>query len=95
MLDAMTDLPAYIRNGRFDILAANSLGQALCARVYDSRLFARCGPVNTARFLFVDPGSADFWPGLRITIYSPEPDSPERQALDLLTSWIGSTALEH
>jgi hypothetical protein len=33
-------------------------------------------------------------PGLRISIYSPEPDSPERQALDLLASWTGSTALQ-
>ncbi|MFG2597135.1 helix-turn-helix transcriptional regulator [Streptomyces sp. NPDC048462] len=168
VLDAMTDQPAYIRNGRFDILAANSLGQALYAPVYDSPLFAQRGPVNTARFLFLDPGSADFWPerdkaandsvallrtetgrspqdkglmdligelctkseefarrwarhdvrfhhsgvkqlrhplvgdlalpyealdlpadpGLRITVYSPEPGSPERQALDLLAGWV-------
>ncbi|MFF3259544.1 helix-turn-helix transcriptional regulator [Streptomyces sp. NPDC002932] len=172
VLDAMTDQPAYIRNGRFDILAANPLGRALYAPVYDSPLFAQRGPVNTARFLFLDPGSADFWPerekaandsvallrtetgrspqdkglmdligelstksdefarrwarhdvrfhhsgvkqlrhplvgdlalpyealdlpadpGLRITVYSPEPDSPERQALDLLASWIRSTS---
>ncbi|MFI7383873.1 helix-turn-helix transcriptional regulator [Streptomyces sp. NPDC049813] len=62
VLDAMTDLPAYVRNGRFDIVAANPLGRALYAPVYDSPLFARRGPVNTARFLFLDPGSADFWP---------------------------------
>ncbi|GAA1727678.1 hypothetical protein GCM10009680_81220 [Streptomyces yatensis] len=31
-------------------------------------------------------------PGLRITVYSPEPDSPERQTLDLLASWTDSTA---
>jgi transcriptional regulator with XRE-family HTH domain len=175
MLDAMTDLPAYIRNGRFDIVAANALGRALYAPVDDSPLFARRGPVNTARFVFLDPGSADFWPqwekaandsvaflrmetgrsphdkgltdligelsaksddfarrwarhdvkfqhsgvkrlrhplvgelalpyealdlpadaGLRITVYSPEPGSAERQALDLLGGWVGSTALEH
>ena len=174
MLDAMTDLPAYLRNGRFDILAANSLGRALYAPVYDSPLFAQRGPVNTARFLFLDPGSADFWPerekaandsvaflrtetgrsprdkgltdligelstksddfarrwarhdvkfprsgvkrlhhplvgdlalpyealdlpadpGLCITVYAPAPDSPERQALDLLASWAGSTAVQ-
>jgi transcriptional regulator with XRE-family HTH domain len=175
MLDAMTDLPAYLRNGRFDIVAANSLGRALYAPVYDSPLFAQRGPVNVARFLFLDPGSADFWPrwekaaddsvaflrtetgrwphdkgltdligelstrsdefarrwarhdvkfnrsgvkhlrhplvgdlvlpyealdlpadpGLRITVYSPEAGSPERQALDLLASWTSTTALEH
>jgi hypothetical protein len=174
MLDAMTALPAYVRNGRFDILAANSLGRALYAPVYDSPLFAQRGPVNTARFLFLDPGSADFWPewekaasdsvaflrtetgrsprdkgltdligelsaksdefaqrwarhdvkfprsgvkqlhhplvgdlalpyealglpadpGLCVTIYSPEPDSPGGRALGLLASWTGSTALQ-
>lgn len=170
MLDAMTDQPAYIRNGRFDILAANPLGRALYAPVYDSPLFAQRGPVNTARFLFLDPGSAGFWPerekaagdsvallrtetgrsprdkglmdligelctksdefarrwarhdvrfhhsgvkqlrhplvgdltlpyealdlpadpGLRITVYAPEPGSPGRQALDLLAGRVQS-----
>ncbi|ROQ68873.1 helix-turn-helix protein [Streptomyces sp. 840.1] len=170
MLDAMTDQPAYIRNGRFDILAANPLGRALYAPVYDSPLFAQRGPVNTARFLFLDPGSAGFWPerekaagdsvallrtetgrspgdkglmdligelctksdefarrwarhdvrfhhsgvkqlrhplvgdltlpyealdlpadpGLRITVYAPEPGSPGRQALDLLAGRVPS-----
>ncbi|MTD54300.1 helix-turn-helix transcriptional regulator [Amycolatopsis pithecellobii] len=167
MLDAMIDLPAFIHNGRFDILAANSLGQAVHAPVYDSPLFAQRSPVNIARFLFLDPGSAVFWPerekaasdtvaflrtetgrsprdkgltdligelstnsaefaqlwarhdvkfhrsgvkqlhhpvvgdlalpyealdlpadpGLHISVFSPEPDSPARQALDLLASW--------
>jgi transcriptional regulator with XRE-family HTH domain len=174
MIDAMTDLPTYIRNGRFDILAANSLGRGLYAPVYDSPLFAHRGPVNSARFLFLDPSSVEFWsdwektandtvafmrtetgrlprdkgltdligelstksdefarrwakhdvkfqrsglkhlhhplvgdlalpyealdlpadPGLSLTVYSPEPDSPERQALDLLSSWTGSTAFQ-
>ncbi|GAB7046817.1 helix-turn-helix transcriptional regulator [Catenuloplanes indicus JCM 9534] len=172
MLDAMTGVPAYLRNGRFDIVAANTLGMALYAPVYGSPLFAQRGPVNTARFLFLDPGSTDFWPewdkaandsvaflraetgraphdkgltdligelstksdefarrwarhdvkfqhsgvkrlrhplvgdlalpyealdlpadpALRVTIYSPEPGSPERQALDILASWTGSPA---
>ncbi|MFB0627727.1 transcriptional regulator [Streptomyces sp. AB3(2024)] len=60
MLDSMTGVPAYVRNGRFDILAANVLGRALYAPVFDSPLFARRGPVNTARFLFPDPASRDF-----------------------------------
>lgn len=61
MLDSMTDVPAYVRNGRFDILAANALGRALYAPVFDSPLFAQRGPVNTARFLFLDPAAQDFW----------------------------------
>lgn len=167
LLDSMTDTPAYVRNGRFDILAANTLGRALYAPVFDSPLFAQRGPVNTARFLFLDPAGQDFWadwdgaaddsvaflrtetgraphdkaltdligelttrsadfahrwarhdvkihrsgvkrlrhplvgdlalpyealelpadPGLRINTYTPEPDSPERQALNLLAGW--------
>lgn len=172
LLDSMTDTPAYVRNGRFDILAANTLGRALYAPVFDSPLFAQRGPVNTARFLFLDPTGQDFWadwdkgaddsvaflrtetcrtphdkaltdligelttksaefarrwarhdvkihrsgvkhlrhplvgklalpyealelpadPGLRINAYAPEPDSPERQALDLLASWTTTRA---
>jgi hypothetical protein len=49
--------PAYIRNGRGDILAANQLGYAL-----DSELFENpARPVNTARFVFLDPRAADFF----------------------------------
>ncbi|RAG85229.1 transcriptional regulator [Streptacidiphilus pinicola] len=167
LLDSMTDVPAYIRNARFDVLAANTLGRALYAPVFDSPLFARRGPVNTARFLFLDPAGQDFWtdwdkgaddsvaflrsetgraphdkaltdligelttksedfarrwarhdvkihrsgvkrlhhplvgdlvlpyealdlpadPGLRLNFYTPEPDSREREALDLLAAW--------
>ncbi|MFF8910292.1 helix-turn-helix domain-containing protein [Streptomyces olivaceoviridis] len=173
MLDSMTDVPAYVRNARFDILAANTLGRALYAPVFDSPLFAQRGPVNTARFLFLDPAGQDFWadwdkgaddsvaflrsesgraphdkaltdligelttrseefarrwarhdvrihrsgvkrlhhplvgdlalpyeamdlpadPGLRLNFYSPEPDSPEREALGLLASWAGTGAV--
>ncbi|MFF3411158.1 helix-turn-helix transcriptional regulator [Streptomyces sp. NPDC002742] len=170
MLDAMTGVPAYVRNGRFDILAANVLGRALYAPVFDSPLFAQRGPVNTARFLFLDPASHDFWtdwnkaaddavaflrsetgrapqdkaltdligelttksdeftrlwarhdvkfhragikhlhhplvgdlalpyeamdlpadPGLRINVYTPEPDSHDQEAIGLLASWAGA-----
>ncbi|MFG2951436.1 helix-turn-helix transcriptional regulator [Streptomyces adustus] len=170
LLDSMTDVPAYVRNARFDVLAANALGRALYAPVFDSPLFAQRGPVNTARFLFLDPAGRDFWadwdkgaddsvaflrsetgraphdkaltdligelttkseefarrwarhdvkihrsgvkrlhhplvgdlalpyeamelpadPGLRLNFYTPEPDSPERQALGLLASWAGA-----
>jgi hypothetical protein len=167
ILDAMPGTPAYLRNGRFDILAANQLGRALYSPVFDSPLFAQRGPVNTARFCFLDPGAGDFWvdwnkaaddsvaflrseagrsphdrvlteligelstrsqefadrwakhdvklhrsgvkrlrhpvvgeldlpyeamdlpadPGLRLNIYTPQPDSPEAEALALLASW--------
>jgi transcriptional regulator with XRE-family HTH domain len=58
LLDAMTGIPAYVRNGNFDILAANALGQALYAPLYDDP--AR--PVNSARFLFLNPAAPDFFP---------------------------------
>ncbi|MFG1664072.1 helix-turn-helix transcriptional regulator [Streptomyces sp. Y7] len=61
LLDSMTDVPAYVRNARFDVLAANALGRALYAPVFDSPLFVQRGPVNTARFLFLDPAAKDFW----------------------------------
>jgi transcriptional regulator with XRE-family HTH domain len=56
VLDAIT-APAWIRNGRSDILATNLVGRALYSPVFDSRL----RPANTARFLFLDPRSADFY----------------------------------
>ncbi|MFB8029378.1 MULTISPECIES: helix-turn-helix domain-containing protein [unclassified Streptomyces] len=163
LLDSMTGVPAFVRNARLDIVAADTLGRALCAPVFELPLFAQRGPVDSARFMFLDaaskefradwdkggrrrgrlpahrdgPGSArqgpdrpgelttrsgDFarlWarhdvkfhrsgvknlhhplvgglvlpceamdlphdPGLRLTFYTPEPDSPEREALGLL-----------
>jgi transcriptional regulator with XRE-family HTH domain len=58
LLDAMTGAPAYVRNGRLDILAANRLGRALYAPVFDDPR----RPVNTARFVFLNPRSPEFYP---------------------------------
>ena len=58
MLDAMSAVPAYIRNGRLDLLAGNSLARALFAPIFTSP--AR--PVNAARFTFLDPAAAGFYP---------------------------------
>jgi transcriptional regulator with XRE-family HTH domain len=57
MLDAMTEAPAFVRNGRLDLLAANSLGRALYAPHFDSP----AQPPNTGRFVFLDPRSAAFY----------------------------------
>ena len=57
ILDSMTTTPAYIRNGRLDILAANPLGRALFAPLFASP----AQPPNLARFLFLDPGAAEFF----------------------------------
>src|SRR2546423_4632023 len=56
ILDAMTDAPAFVRNARLDLLAANQLGLAL----YRPH-FEHGGSANTARFVFLDSRSRDFY----------------------------------
>ncbi|WP_024368172.1 helix-turn-helix transcriptional regulator, partial [Arthrobacter sp. TB 26] len=58
MLDAITNAPAFVRNGRMDILAANQLGYALYAEMYVSPV----RPANHARFVFLDNRSYGFYP---------------------------------
>ncbi|MDG4825184.1 helix-turn-helix transcriptional regulator [Asanoa sp. WMMD1127] len=48
--------PAYVRNGRMDILATNRLGRALFTEAVGSGT-----TFNLARYLFLDPRSADFY----------------------------------
>ncbi|MFF5565131.1 helix-turn-helix transcriptional regulator [Streptomyces sp. NPDC012623] len=60
LLDAMTEAPAFIRNGRLDVLAANRLGKALYWPLFQDP--AR--PVNLARYQFLNPGAADYLTGL-------------------------------
>jgi hypothetical protein len=57
VLDAITGAPAYVRNGRADILAANRLGYALYSEIFAGP--AR--PANTARFVFLDPRATGFF----------------------------------
>ncbi len=57
VLNGMTAGPAFVHNGRLDVLAANPLAEALFAPVYADP--AR--PVNHARFTFLDPRARDFW----------------------------------
>jgi transcriptional regulator with XRE-family HTH domain len=57
VLDAITDAPAWIRNGRHDVLAMNQLARALYAPVLaDPRR-----PANTTRFVYLDPIAEDFF----------------------------------
>jgi transcriptional regulator with XRE-family HTH domain len=63
ILDSMTEIPAYVRNGRLDILSANRLGYALYADVFRDPV----RPANTARFIFLDPRATEFfddWEGV-------------------------------
>ena len=62
LLDAL-NAPAYVRNERRDILAANALGQALYSELYLDPV----RPVNLARFVFLNPRAQDFflhWDGV-------------------------------
>ncbi|MEU8975840.1 helix-turn-helix transcriptional regulator [Streptomyces monashensis] len=57
-LDAITAGPAFVRNGRMDVLAANQLARAFYADLYaDPR-----NQANLARFNFLDPASRRFYP---------------------------------
>lgn len=57
VLDAITDAPAWVRNARHDVLATNHLGRAL----YSPLMESPARPLNTARFLFLDPASRSFF----------------------------------
>jgi hypothetical protein len=54
-LDSLATSPAFVLNGRGDILAANALGRALLAPVYET------SPPNTTRFVFLDPVATTFF----------------------------------
>src|SRR5258705_10924176 len=57
VLDAITDAPAWVRNARHDMLPANHLARALYAPLLaDPRR-----PANTARFIYLDPASRDYF----------------------------------
>ncbi|KRE80868.1 helix-turn-helix transcriptional regulator [Arthrobacter sp. Soil762] len=57
ILAGMTGTPAYVRNSRMDIVAANNL----CFALYRDILNADTLPLNLARFMFLDPRSRDFF----------------------------------
>ncbi len=57
ILDSI-DTPALARNARLDHVAANHVGRALYAPMFDSRE----QPPNSARWTFLDPAAVDFYP---------------------------------
>lgn len=64
ILDSMLAVPAYVRNGRLDILAANQLGKAVYSQVF---LQAQAQAPNMARFVFLSPHAREFftsWEGI-------------------------------
>jgi len=56
-LDAITGAAAFVGNERLDLLAENELGRALFSELYA----APARPVNTARFVFLDPRAEAFF----------------------------------
>jgi transcriptional regulator with XRE-family HTH domain len=56
ILDSIT-APAYVRNGRLDLLAANTLGYALYAPVFEDTI----GTPNMSRFIFLNPHASEFF----------------------------------
>lgn len=56
-LDAIVEGPAFVRNGRMDILATNALGQAVYDEVFDGP-----GESNLAKYCFLDERAQSFYP---------------------------------
>jgi transcriptional regulator with XRE-family HTH domain len=61
LLDSMTASSAFVRNGQTDIVAGNALARALFAPMFDSATVDKRGRPNLARYIFLDPGAADFF----------------------------------
>jgi transcriptional regulator with XRE-family HTH domain len=59
IVDAMSEIPAFVQNGRLDILYANGLAQALYSDMFQDPI----RPPNSARFLFLDPRARTFYVG--------------------------------
>jgi hypothetical protein len=53
----MVGVPAYVRNGRLDILSSNQLGGAVYSPVFTDT----AGPPNMARFIFLNPKATEFF----------------------------------
>jgi hypothetical protein len=53
----MSGVPAFVLNGRLDILAANHLGRALYSPVFGDATQT----ANTARFVFLDSSATEFF----------------------------------
>ena len=47
----MAGIPAFVRNGRLDVLGINTMGRALYTQAFEQP----SRPVNLARFVFLDP----------------------------------------
>ena len=57
ILDSLVGVPAFVRNERLDVLGANRLGEAFYAPLFDEPV----QPVNSARFVFLNPRATEFF----------------------------------
>jgi transcriptional regulator with XRE-family HTH domain len=57
LVDAITGIPAFVGNGRLDILYANEVARAL----YSEHLRDPIKPANSARFAFLNPIARQFY----------------------------------
>lgn len=61
VLDAMTTVPAYVRDSHMDVVADNAMARELLRPVY--RFAQHTGtPPNSARYAFLDPSARDYYP---------------------------------
>lgn len=66
LLDAMKDVPAFVQNGRLDVLASNALGRALFSPMFEAapgseKQAPAQVPGNFARFVFLDDRAEEFY----------------------------------
>jgi transcriptional regulator with XRE-family HTH domain len=57
LVDALTQMPAWVFNSRHDILYANPLAEALYVELFSDKV----RPPNSARYLFLDPRAKTFY----------------------------------
>ncbi len=57
LLDSLVGVAAFVRNDRLDVLAANGLGEAFYSQQFDDPV----RPVNSARFVFLNPRAKEFF----------------------------------
>jgi len=57
LLDVMENVPAFVQNGRLDIIATNTMGRAVFSELYVQPQ----RPANFGRFVFLDPRAEGFY----------------------------------
>ncbi len=57
ILDSLVGVPAFVSNERLDVIAANQLGEAFYAPLFDDPV----RPVSSARFVFLNPRATEFF----------------------------------